>query len=68
MAIPQRSDKQQDCIWPHRAWISVQGEAEFDPKEHAHILGCVRCLRLFLLCLEADNFGAVLKDLDDRAA
>jgi hypothetical protein len=57
-----------DPIPPHRAWLSVQGKGELDGEEHGHILRCVHCLRLFLLCLESETFGAVLKELDDTAA
>jgi hypothetical protein len=63
-----RSEKQLNHIWPHRAWIFVLGEGEFSLEEHEHILRCVRCLRLFLLCQECNNFGSVLRQLDDSAA
>jgi len=55
-------------IAPHRAWNSLCGKGEFSPAEHAHILHCVQCLRLFLVCLESERFGVVLKELEDPAA
>ena len=63
-----KSEKQGNHISPHRAWNSVKGVGEFGAAEHEHILHCIQCLRLFLLCLESDSFGAVLKRIDDSAA
>jgi len=61
-------EKKGNHISPHRAWNSVKGAAEFGAKEHDHIIHCIQCLRLFLLCLESESFGAVLKQIDDPAA
>jgi hypothetical protein len=55
-------------ISPHRAWNSIKVDGEFTQEEHDHILRCLQCLRLFIICLEADTFGAVLKDSEDLAA
>ena len=40
-------------------------------QEHAHIIDCEECRMVFRVCLGAENFGAVLKQLgreDERAA
>ena len=69
--VPQRAErfeKQDRHVAPHRAWKSLKSADEFTAHEHDHILRCVECLRLFLLCLESDNFGSVLKQLEDSAA
>jgi hypothetical protein len=55
-------------ILPHRAWNSVKFEGAFSLEEHAHIVKCAQCLRLFGICLEADTFGSVLKQLNEPAA
>jgi hypothetical protein len=57
-----------DHISPHRAWKSIKIDGEFSPEERAHILRCAQCLRLLVVCLESDSFGAVLQELDDSAA
>ena len=63
-----RLGEQKDHIQPHCAWVSLKIEGEFRPEEQAHVLRCLPCLRLVLLCLESETFGAVLKQLDDPAA
>jgi hypothetical protein len=63
-----KPDTQHDHISPHRAWKSLKIDGEFKPDEHEHILRCVQCLRLFVLCMESETFGAVLKQVGDSAA
>ena len=52
-----------DHIPPHRAWTYIHADSEFTMREHDHILECEQCLRLFILCLRTESFGAVLKEL-----
>jgi hypothetical protein len=50
-----------DHVPPHRVWAYLYGDGEFSVQEHDHILACELCLRLFILCLKSESFGAVLK-------
>ena len=52
-----------DHIPPHRVWNYLKIEGEFADEEHDHILQCQDCLQLFILALNSDTFGAVLKQL-----
>jgi hypothetical protein len=63
--------EQHEHIPPHRAWVYVRDiTAELSIIEHDHIFECDRCLRLFMLCVDSESFGGVLKqlgeDLGDR--
>ena len=51
-------------IPPHHAWNYLYGDAELNAEEHDHALECERCLRLFVLCIQSDSFGALLKELE----
>jgi hypothetical protein len=61
---PFRRDAENDHILPHHAGAYIHTGVEFSPAEHDHVLHCEDCLRLFILCLTSDSFGAVLKKLD----
>jgi len=50
-----------DHVPPHRVWAYLYGDGEFRVQEHDHILECKPCLRLFILCLNSESFGAVLR-------
>jgi hypothetical protein len=63
-----KPDTQDHHISPHRAWKSLKIDGELNSDERDHILQCAQCLRLFVLCLESETFGAVLKQVDDSAA
>ena len=65
-AVPDqtvRSQKHREHIPPHRIWNYLYVDGEFSAQEHDHILTCPPCLRTFILCLNSDNFGHVLKEL-----
>ena len=53
-------------IPPHRAWVYVRDiTTELSNIEHDHISECDRCLRLFMLCVNSETFGGVLKQLGE---
>jgi hypothetical protein len=63
-----RSERPNDHIPPHRAWQLLKIDGEFNATEHDRILRCTQCLRLLLVCMESESFGAVLRQVDDSAA
>jgi hypothetical protein len=58
-----RSFRSNAHVLPHRVWNYVQAEGELADEEHNHILQCQRCLHVFILSLQCDTFGSVLKRL-----
>ena len=63
---PVRSKKHREHIPPHRIWNYLYVDGELSAAEHDHILTCPVCLRAFILCLNSDNFGHVLKALKEQ--
>jgi hypothetical protein len=53
-------------IPPHRLWTYLTAETELSLEDHAHVLQCAHCLRIFRLCLRSETFGAVLRELDRK--
>jgi len=56
----------------HRLWAFATLQIELTFPEHNHMLYCEACCFALLTCLNAENFGAVLielqKDDDDSMA
>jgi hypothetical protein len=60
-----------DHVPLHRIWVFTTLQADLTMAEHAHIIDCEECRIAFRACLRAENFGAVLLELnreDDRPA
>jgi len=52
-----------DHIPPHRIWTYLYADGELRTEEHDHILECMQCIRLLVLCLKSESFGHVLQQL-----
>ena len=52
-----------DHIPLHRLWTFATLQDDLSLPEHAHILDCEACRLALRTSLNADNFGAVLKEL-----
>ena len=53
----------------HRIWVFTTVQGDLTMAEHAHIIDCEECRVAFRACMRAENFGAVLLELnreDDR--
>jgi hypothetical protein len=63
--VAGRNNPTRQHINPHHAWAYLHFDpvSDLSTAEHDHIVGCEQCLRLFILCLKSDTFGAVLKAL-----
>jgi hypothetical protein len=55
-----------DHVAPHLVWTYLRANSELSKAEHDHIMECDQCLRLVMLCLKSETFGAVLKQLDEE--
>jgi hypothetical protein len=53
-----------DHIPLHRLWMFTTFQDELTLPEHAHIIDCDECRIGLRACLHAENFGAVLKELN----
>jgi|HubBroStandDraft_6_1064221.scaffolds.fasta_scaffold4502334_1 hypothetical protein len=40
---------------PRRIWDYIDFRADLSPEEHAHLINCAPCLKVFKLCLAADD-------------
>jgi len=47
----------------HRLWTFATLQDDLNLSEHAHILDCEECRVALRVCLNSENFGAVLKEL-----
>jgi hypothetical protein len=47
----------------HRLWAFAKIETDLSLSEHLHVLECEKCRAALQACLQADTFGAVLKQL-----
>jgi hypothetical protein len=48
----------------HRLWTFATLQGELTLPEHAHVLDCEGCRVALRACLQAENFGMVLKTLN----
>ena len=53
-----------DHIPLHRLWSFARVPGQLDTSGQAHVRECADCRRAFQLCLGAENFGIVLKELN----
>ena len=47
----------------HRLWAFTKVQGDLAAQDFAHIIDCSKCRTALLVCLKAENFGAVLKEL-----
>jgi hypothetical protein len=47
----------------HRMWVCANLKDRFTPREYFHIVACEECSRALKICLVAENFGGVLREL-----
>jgi hypothetical protein len=47
----------------HRLWVCANMKASFTAREYFHILACEECSRALKVCLAAENFGGMLRQL-----
>jgi hypothetical protein len=52
-----------DHVPLHRLWTFATLQGDLNLSEHAHILDCEECRDALRVCLKAENFGAVLREL-----
>jgi hypothetical protein len=47
----------------HRLWMAALIQSKLTPQEQTHTNGCEQCRLAFGVCLKADSFATVLKEL-----
>lgn len=55
-----------DHIPLHRLWSFARIPGQLDTPGQAHVRECQECRNAFQLCLRSDNFGVVLKELNQE--
>ena len=55
-----------DHIPLHRLWSFARIPGHLDSPGQAHVRECADCRKAFQLCLSAENFGNVLKELNQE--
>ena len=52
-----------DHIPLHRLWAFITLQVDLTLAEYSHLLDCEACRNALQTCMEADSFGAALKEL-----
>jgi hypothetical protein len=47
----------------HRLWVFATLQEDLSLDEHRHVMNCEGCRSALRVCIQAENFGVVLKEL-----
>jgi hypothetical protein len=47
----------------HRLWVFATLQEDLSLDEHRHLISCESCRGALRVCMQAENFGVVLKEL-----
>jgi hypothetical protein len=48
----------------HRLWVFATLQEDLSLLEHQHLIGCEACRAALRVCMQAESFGVVLKELE----